>query len=153
MKYPEYLKTTHFLNVKKRALQFWGYKCCLCSNPNNLHIHHNSYSWFEEKDNDVVVLCKGCHKKFHDVELNNATIEKPSETPNAVYKLSSKWDEFTSSHSKEEIEGEVKRRRAITDRGRERSQLVRQVALAKGETEIKKLLTEIDQLDQKGYDI
>lgn len=70
MKYPEYLKTAHFLNLKKKTLKRWGNKCALCSSPKDLHIHHNCYVWFEEKETDVIPLCGKCHDKFHDIEIH-----------------------------------------------------------------------------------
>lgn len=77
MKYYEYLKTAHFINIRKKALEFWGNKCSLCCNFEDLHIHHNNYlCLFKETEKDVLVLCKNCHEKFHNIssepiEINN----------------------------------------------------------------------------------
>ena len=88
MDYKEYLKTAHFLNLKKATLKKWGNKCALCSNPNDLHVHHNCYSWFKENENDVIPLCKRCHDKFHDLELHPAA--KFKDDPESLIKEAKK---------------------------------------------------------------
>jgi len=80
MNYQKYLKTAHFTNVRNDALKRWQNRCALCSNPNNLHVHHNNYDCFyNETENDVIVLCENCHKKFHNKEVEYLEILTPSE--------------------------------------------------------------------------
>lgn len=65
--YSEYLKTEHWNNIKATKKHEAGYRCQLCSNDNKLHVHHNNYNnLFMEEMNDLIVLCKDCHSKFHD---------------------------------------------------------------------------------------
>lgn len=64
------------MNVKKKALKFWGNACSLCKNPNKLQVHHNNYDClYKETDKDVLILCENCHSKFHN-ESNEPTIIK-----------------------------------------------------------------------------
>lgn len=65
--YKNYLKTNHWKEKRKKVLKGAKFKCQLCSNTNNLHVHHNTYKNIgNEKKEDLIVLCDGCHKKFHD---------------------------------------------------------------------------------------
>ena len=68
--YQEYLKTNHWKDVKKKALQRADYKCQLCNKQNlPLHVHHNNYENLgHEKDSDLIVLCKTCHEKYHNIQ-------------------------------------------------------------------------------------
>lgn len=67
MPYAEYLQTEHWKLRRKRALRLAGYKCQLCNQDGDLHTHHKTYENLGcEQDDDLVVLCKDCHAKFHD---------------------------------------------------------------------------------------
>jgi len=67
MPYKEYLETKHWEITRKRILEKANYKCQLCSSKKNLNVHHNTYkNRGQEKDEDLIVLCKKCHTKFHD---------------------------------------------------------------------------------------
>ena len=52
--------------VKERA----GWKCQLCNKEGSngdLHAHHNNYKNLgNETEQDIIVLCAACHKKFHN---------------------------------------------------------------------------------------
>lgn len=66
--YKEYLKTKHWEDARKYFYEIYGNKCCLCSKKDvELNLHHNNYEnlWHETIE-DVVVLCKDCHSKFHN---------------------------------------------------------------------------------------
>ena len=72
MPYKKYLKTQHWDITKQLALERAGYKCQLCSSKESLNVHHNTYeNRGEEKDKDLVVLCKVCHAKFHNKLSHN----------------------------------------------------------------------------------
>jgi len=68
MPYEEYLQTEHWLHFKAEALKASGYKCRVCNgNDVLLNVHHNNYdNRGRETFNDVIVLCEGCHGKFHN---------------------------------------------------------------------------------------
>lgn len=62
----EYLKSDHWTEVRKRALDFAENRCQLCDWSENLEVHHRSYrTLHKEKLCDVVVLCSVCHSEFH----------------------------------------------------------------------------------------
>jgi len=67
MPYYEYLQTDEWKNTRKRALRRAGFKCELCNSDGELHVHHKTYERRGDEDNDdLIVLCKNCHAKFHD---------------------------------------------------------------------------------------
>ena len=67
-RYQEYLETEHWQKVRKRFTKRAGYKCQLCGNTGRLNVHHNNYDCLgKEKVADVIVLCKSCHFKFHNI--------------------------------------------------------------------------------------
>lgn len=68
MPYADYLQTDWW---KLKRLEVLGYSpnlhvCRLCHSRNCLNVHHNTYArrGFEEEE-DLIVLCRSCHKKFH----------------------------------------------------------------------------------------
>lgn len=67
--YHEYLKTTHWIQKRRQALNHHGQFCCVCRSTNNIQVHHKSYSnlWDEAMD-DLEVRCEGCHANAHEEE-------------------------------------------------------------------------------------
>lgn len=66
MDYRAYLRSSHWKTVRRDALRRAGNKCQLCSSRIRLEVHHNSYEHlWDETEQDVVVLCRRCHAKFH----------------------------------------------------------------------------------------
>lgn len=67
MPYAEYLQTTYWSICRKRILRLDQYCCWWCDGTQYLQVHHLNYSRRgQERDTDLVTLCKGCHFKFHD---------------------------------------------------------------------------------------
>ena len=67
--YYEYLKTDKWKVVRRLALDYAGHKCQLCSSKERLNVHHNNYlNLGNETLKDVVVLCRKCHEKFHNIK-------------------------------------------------------------------------------------
>ncbi len=67
--YDNYLKTDWWQTLRRRALKNQEYHCQLCNDYNTeLHVHHRSYKrkCTPNERKDLVVLCAGCHKMFHD---------------------------------------------------------------------------------------
>ena len=66
--YKEYLKSNIWNKTRRCKLEEANYKCQLCSKKDiELHVHHNTYENIgNEEMNDLIVLCKDCHSKFHD---------------------------------------------------------------------------------------
>lgn len=63
--YAEYLKSDHWQHMRELALRHYGTNCVLCGNT-PVDVHHRTYArkgreWLE----DLIVLCRNCHKKFH----------------------------------------------------------------------------------------
>lgn len=77
MSYERYLQTDHWKYLRKRKLRQASYKCQLCASKEDLSVHHNTYeNRGNEKDEDLVVLCDKCHKKFHDIEIDGNITQK-----------------------------------------------------------------------------
>lgn len=72
MPYAEYLRTGHWMNVRKAALRAAGWRCQVCLVEAPLDVHHISYRRRGcEEPGDVIALCKdrgeieGCHTLQH----------------------------------------------------------------------------------------
>lgn len=70
MPYDEYLKTEHWITIRNRELEKSGHRCRLCNSPVEVVVHHRSYHSRGTKDEheDLVTLCRKCHRKFHDIK-------------------------------------------------------------------------------------
>ncbi len=64
--YQEYLQSDFWKQKSDKAKERAGYKCQVCNSPDNLQTHHRTYTRLGfEKDEDLTVLCDGCHSLFH----------------------------------------------------------------------------------------
>ena len=65
--YHEYIHSEQWQKVRLERFRLDGFKCQLCGSGKNLEGHHVSYKHLgqPEEINDVVSLCKECHKKVH----------------------------------------------------------------------------------------
>jgi len=70
--YRKYLETDHWQQKRQEALKAEEYKCHLCQGNNReLHVHHLTYIRLGcELPEDLMVLCKKCHKEVHE-EMNS----------------------------------------------------------------------------------
>jgi 5-methylcytosine-specific restriction endonuclease McrA len=69
--YSEYLETDHWKKQRASALRRADYRCQLCNKSGELHVHHRTYERRGcESPNDLIVLCRPCHEKFHDILPN-----------------------------------------------------------------------------------
>jgi hypothetical protein len=67
MPYPDYLQTPEWQERRKVMLKLAGYRCRVCNADKLLHVHHRTYERRgNEQPGDLIVLCDGCHKLFHD---------------------------------------------------------------------------------------
>jgi hypothetical protein len=72
MPYAEYLKTPEWNDTRKHALKRAGYRCQTCNDAAPLDVHHRTYERLgRERINDIIALCRRCHKKFHSEENPN----------------------------------------------------------------------------------
>lgn len=69
-KYIEYINSEKW-NLKKLdclSNPYYGrpYECFLCRKNGALQVHHLSYKHlFNENDDELIILCKKCHKEMH----------------------------------------------------------------------------------------
>lgn len=70
MPYQEYLQTPEWQEKRKRALKKSDYRCQVCNtNSEQLNVHHRTYERRgDEIDSDLIVLCRSCHEKFHEID-------------------------------------------------------------------------------------
>jgi hypothetical protein len=69
IKYSEFLGTRYWITVRDYKLHKSGHKCGMCGSRKNLNVHHTTYEHHgNEHDylDDLIVLCRNCHAKFHD---------------------------------------------------------------------------------------
>lgn len=68
MPYCDYLQTPEWQATRKRKLKQANYKCQVCNtNGKTLDVHHRTYERRgNERDADLIVLCRDCHSTFHE---------------------------------------------------------------------------------------
>lgn len=68
MPYADYLRTEHWQGVRTAALTRAHNRCQLCDAAGVLNVHHRTYARRgREKPQDVIVLCRPCHERHHEV--------------------------------------------------------------------------------------
>lgn len=66
MLYKDSLRTEHWELKKLETLERSGHKCQICGKTERLEVHHNTYeNKGNERPEDLIVLCKKCHKINH----------------------------------------------------------------------------------------
>jgi 5-methylcytosine-specific restriction endonuclease McrA len=67
--YGRYLRSPAWRATARKALERASYKCQICGADRwltRLDVHHNSYERLgREPPEDLIVLCRHCHKLFH----------------------------------------------------------------------------------------
>lgn len=64
--YETYLKSMRWHLLRVKVLTRDEYKCASCKSTDTLQLHHRHYQTLgEESLDDVITLCKTCHKLFH----------------------------------------------------------------------------------------
>jgi hypothetical protein len=64
--YEDYLQTPWWRARRNRALALAGYRCQRCPAKRNLEVHHRTYERIgAELDDDLEVVCRGCHEGEH----------------------------------------------------------------------------------------
>lgn len=72
MPYSRYLTTPHWRRVRDAALRRAGFRCSKCSSKRDLQVHHLTYERRgAELDDDLEVLCRGCHLGLHVQEAKH----------------------------------------------------------------------------------
>jgi len=70
MKYSDYLKSEHWQQQRRLALNRADNRCesCGCAGP--LEVHHRTYQRLgRERPEDLRVVCHGCHSRYHEVDV------------------------------------------------------------------------------------
>lgn len=76
--YENYLKTRHWRRIRNRKILSDGV-CFLCGKDQNLQVHHRTYKRLgEEKESDLIVLCRECHKLMHTDQHTRKFVERLS---------------------------------------------------------------------------
>lgn len=61
-----YYRTPHWRAIAAQRRAFDGHRCCQCSEPIGLDVHHWRYKLFyEEMRTDLMTLCRDCHEAMH----------------------------------------------------------------------------------------
>jgi 5-methylcytosine-specific restriction endonuclease McrA len=64
--YGRYMKSQHWFDRKRRLFAVRGKRCECCGSVREIHVHHLHYrTLFEERDEDLKVLCRLCHGIAH----------------------------------------------------------------------------------------
>ena len=65
-KYRRYLRSPHWIEMRKKILKRAGYKCEKCHRHAPLDVHHLTYARRGHEDmGDLQALCRPCHQKAH----------------------------------------------------------------------------------------
>jgi 5-methylcytosine-specific restriction endonuclease McrA len=71
-KYFEYIHSPQWQARSAECIRKAGYKCKKCGSMFGLQTHHKQYANLgNEKDEDLRVLCKSCHKEIHAQKQEN----------------------------------------------------------------------------------
>lgn len=88
--YQVYLKSPHWILVKKHFYEKNKKECKVCGSHLHLNIHHKTYVHFGmELEKDLICLCENCHDAAHKLnltELNDGQLNKLKKI-----KVSLKW--------------------------------------------------------------
>ena len=71
MSYQDYINSWMWKDKRDLVLRLRGYECERCGSKKHLNVHHLTYETIgNEGDEDMIVLCRNCHKKEHGIEDN-----------------------------------------------------------------------------------
>ncbi|MBU2395662.1 MAG: HNH endonuclease [Gammaproteobacteria bacterium] len=67
-RYQKYLRTDHWKRKRQESFDYYGNSCVLCGEESNINVHHRNYDHLGKEDvrRDLIVLCRECHRKFHN---------------------------------------------------------------------------------------
>jgi len=78
--YREYLRSEHWKKLRWEAFKKYGYKCCRCASGVRVQPHHHTYRspWTECTVEDLMILCRACHRKEHGLKEEKVRNRKRS---------------------------------------------------------------------------
>jgi hypothetical protein len=72
-RYDTYLQSVEWKVKKTEVLIRDSHRCQSCGNTTHLHVHHITYKRLgNENIDDLVTVCRQCHKELHDYYGKNA---------------------------------------------------------------------------------
>lgn len=64
--YLTYLESDNWHTKRQIALDDADHQCAICTSETDLDVHHRTYDRLgDENPEDLIVLCRPCHKAFH----------------------------------------------------------------------------------------
>jgi hypothetical protein len=77
-KYQQYLRSSDWEEKSSEARKLANFKCCVCGKKAKLQVHHIWYgSWYDvSPEEDLLVLCGGCHQLAHTYDVINVSKNK-----------------------------------------------------------------------------
>lgn len=68
--YRKYLKSEHWIEMRRQRKRLDNHRCYLCGCPKYLNVHHLRYDNLgnEDVEEDLVTLCKKCHSMLHRIK-------------------------------------------------------------------------------------
>jgi len=68
-RYLAYLKSGRWFALRQHLINERGEKCQRCGKEGAVDGHHRTYvRLFKERDEDIELLCRGCHSEHHKKE-------------------------------------------------------------------------------------
>lgn len=52
-------------NIRKTIVERDKYRCRICLNEDDLHVHHIDYCRLNNQETNLVTLCQSCHHNVH----------------------------------------------------------------------------------------
>ena len=67
--YESYIRSDDWGRKRKQAIEFYGGRCALCGDKDDIHVHHINYETLgKEEMLDLTLLCEYHHNDFHKRE-------------------------------------------------------------------------------------
>lgn len=67
--YRAYLQSPHWKEVSAQCKERYDNKCAICGSTEDLNVHHWTYERIgDEHPQDLICLCRSCHKHAHDIQ-------------------------------------------------------------------------------------
>ena len=66
--YRKFINSEEWQDIRQAKLEASGWECERCGWQEDLQVHHRHYNmeFGRERNEDLMVLCKDCHKLMHD---------------------------------------------------------------------------------------
>ena len=62
-RYRRYLKSKKWAKIRMAMFRNYGFACGLCGSKKQIQVHHRTYkNQYNEKPEDLIVLCHKCHE-------------------------------------------------------------------------------------------